>query len=186
MISKCNNCIHKKNCIDGSNFEKALKCIRYSEEPMTAKEYLSQVYKLDKQAEMIFQKADAMRKSLYGRGQNYESNGHSRNSSDSIAKAVAKVVDYEHKADEIIDRLVNKRIEIENTIKLVPDPIQREVLERRYLLYQSFTSRYNKKTGMREVGIDEKTGYCARQVYRYHDEGLREISKIIKNVSECH
>ena len=31
---------------------------------MKTKEYLSQAYKLDKQADMIIQKADAMRKSL--------------------------------------------------------------------------------------------------------------------------
>ena len=179
MISKCDDCIHKKNCIDGANFEKALKCTRYSEEPITAKEYLSQVYKLDKQAEMILQKADAMRKSLYGRGQNYESNSHSRDSGDSIAKAVAKVVDYEHKADEIIDRLVNKRIEIENTIKLVPDPIQREVLERRYLLYQSWDGFYDKMTGRYVEGIYELMNCSRRQVFRCHEEGIKTIEKIM-------
>lgn len=180
---RCDTCIHKKSCIDSANFENAQKCTRYTKE-LTAKEYLNQAYKLDRKADMILQKADAMRKSLYGRGQSYESGGHS-DSSDSIAKAVAKVVDYEQKADEVIDKLIDKRIEIENLIKLVPDPVQREVLEYRYLMYMRFESGYNKRTGKYEIGIDEKTGYCVRQVYRYHDEGLQQISKIIKNVSEC-
>ena len=148
---------------------------------MTAKEYLSQAYKLDKQADMILQKADAMRKSLYGRGQSYESGGHS-DSSDSIAKAIAKVVDYEQKADEIIDKLIDKRIEIENLIKLVPDPVQREVLERRYLMYQPFESGYDKRTGIYIKGIDEIMGYSARQIYRFHGYGLQKIKK---DVSEC-
>ena len=141
---------------------------------MTAKEYLSQAYKLDKQADMILQKADALRKSLYGRGQNSES-GKSTPSGDSLAKAIARVMDYEHKADEIIDKLIDMRIEIENAIASVPDPIQREVLERRYLMYQPFEGGYDKKTGAYIKGIDEIMGYSARQIYRFHGYGLQKV-----------
>ena len=141
---------------------------------MTAKEYLSQAYKLDKQADMIIQKADALRKSLYGRGQNSES-GKSTPSGDSLAKAIARVMDYEHKADEIIDKLIDMRIEIENAIASVPDPIQREVLERRYLMYQPFEGGYDKKTGLYIKGIDEAMGYSVRQVYRLHRYGLQKV-----------
>lgn len=148
---------------------------------MTAKEYLNQAYKLDCKANMILQKADAMRKSLYGREQSIE-NGTHNSSGDGIAKAIAKVVDYERKADEIIDKLVDMRIEIENAINSVPDPIQREVLERRYLMYQPFESGYDKKTGIYIKGIDEIMGYSARQIYRFHDYGLQKIKKY---VSEC-
>ena len=141
---------------------------------MTAKEYLSQAYKLDKQADMILQKADAMRKSLYGRGQNYENTGHNSNN-DGIAKAIEKVADYERKADKVIDKLVDMRIEIENAIASVPDPIQREVLERRYLMYQPFEGGYDKKTGLYIKGIDEAMGYSVRQVYRLHRYGLQKV-----------
>ena len=141
---------------------------------MTAKEYLSQAYKLDKQAGMILQKAEALRKSLYGRGQNSES-GKSTPSGDSLAKAIARVMDYEHKADEIIDKLIDMRIEIENAIASVPDPIQREVLERRYLMYQPFEGGYDKKTGLYIKGIDEAMGYSVRQVYRLHRYGLQKV-----------
>ena len=148
---------------------------------MTAKEYLSQAYELDRKADIILQKADAMRKSLYGRGQSYGGGGHG-DSSDSIAKAIAKVVDYERKADEVIDRLIDMRIEIETAINEVPDPIQREVLERRYLMYQPFESGYDKRTGIYIKGIDEIMGYSARQIYRFHGYGLQKIKK---DVSEC-
>lgn len=149
---------------------------------MTAKEYLNQAYKLDRKATMILQKADAMRKSLYGRGQSYESGGHS-DSSDSIAKAVAKVVDYERKADEVIDKLIDKRIEIENLIKLVPDPVQREVLERRYLLYQSWDGFYDKISGQYIKGIYEIMGYSRSQVFKHHQKGL-EVAKMRLNEIE--
>ena len=140
---------------------------------MTAKEYLSQAYRLDKQADMVLQKADALRKSLYGRGQNYENTGHSN--TDGIAKAIEKVADYERKADEIIDKLIDMRIEIENAINKVSDPIQREVLERRYLMYQPFEGGYDKKTGLYIKGIDEAMGYSVRQVYRLHRYGLQKV-----------
>lgn len=143
---------------------------------MTAKEYLSQAYKLDKQADMIIQKADALRKSLYGRGQNGES-GKQTSSGDSLAKAIAKVMDYERKADEIIDRLVDMRIEIENAIAEIPDPIQREVLERRYLLYQSWDGYYDKESNKYIKGIYEMMNYSRSQVFQYHKEGLDFIEK---------
>lgn len=134
---------------------------------MTAKEYLSQAYKLDKQADMILQKSDVMRKSLYGRGQNYENTGHSSNN-DGIAKAIAKVADYERQKDKIIAELVNKRIEIENIISLVPDYDQREVLEKRYLLYQSWDGYYDKMTGEYVKGIWETMRKSRSRVFEYH------------------
>lgn len=147
---------------------------------MTAKEYLSQAYKLDKQADMIIQKADALRKSLYGRGQNGES-GKQTSSEDSLAKAIAKVMDYERKADEVIDKLVDMRIEIENTISLVPDPVQREVLERRYLLYQSWDGFFDKETGDYVKGVYEIMKCSRRQMFRCHDEGLKAIENMALN-----
>ena len=147
---------------------------------MTAKEYLSQAYKLDKQADMILQKADALRKSLYGREQSIE-NGTHNSSGDGIAKAIAKVVDCERKADEIIDKLVDMRIEIEKTINLVSDPIQREVLERRYLLYQTWDGYYDKENNQYIKGIYEIMGCSRSQVFRYHKEGLKFIENMTLN-----
>lgn len=148
---------------------------------MTAKEYLSQAYKLDKQADMILQKADTMRKSLYGREQSIENRTHN-SSGDGIAKAIAKVVDYERKADEIIDRLVDMRIKIETTISLVPDPIQREVLERRYLLYQSWDGFYDKISGQYIRGICEIMGYSRSQVFKHHRKGLETVKMRLKEI----
>ncbi|MBQ7003098.1 MAG: hypothetical protein IJN57_03900 [Oscillospiraceae bacterium] len=146
---------------------------------VTAKQYLKQVYDLNREINMILAKADAMRKSLYGRGIQYNGTGGGA-ASDSIAKAIAKVVDYDHDADEAIDRLVDLRIEIEQAIKAVADPVQREVLERRYLMFEPFESGYDKKTGKYIKGIAESMNYSERQIYRIHGEALLKI-----HVSEC-
>jgi len=146
---------------------------------MTAKEYLNQAYELDRKADMILRKADFMRKSLYGRGQ-CSGNRISCPDGDRIGRTIVKVADYEKQADEIICRLVDIRIEIENTINTVSDPVQREILERRYLIYQPFESGYDKKTGKYIKGIAESMNYSERQIYRKHHQALKKI-----NVSEC-
>lgn len=136
---------------------------------MTAREYLDQAYKLDREAEMLLQKAESMRRSLYGRGQCIE-NRTTCPDNDTIGKTIAKVIDYERRADELIGQLVEIRVEIENAVKEVSDPIQREVLERKYLLYQDWDT------------IAKKLNYSKRQVYRLHNQALEKL----KDVIECH
>ena len=99
-----------------------------------------------------------------------------------MSGVIDKVIEYERQADEVIDRLVEKRLEIERAISAVPDDVQREVLERRYLLYQPWETYFDKRTGEKIVGIDEAMNYSARQIYRFHGEALQTVSQY---VSEC-
>ena len=149
---------------------------------MTAKEFLSQAYRLDRQAEMLLAKADKLRASLYGRGISYDGSRVKSGMSGDLSDVVEKVIEYERQADEVISMLVEKRLEIERTIAAVPDEIQREVLERRYLLYQPWETYFDKRTGEKTIGIDEAMSYSARQIYRIHGEALLNITK---DVSEC-
>ncbi|MBQ5566086.1 MAG: hypothetical protein IIT42_04505 [Clostridia bacterium] len=151
---------------------------------MTAKEYLGQVYYIDREINMTLAKADKLRKSLYGKGQKFDDVGGSKSSqsSDEIGDVIATVIDYENKANALIDKLIKARIEIETAIKLVPDSIQREVLERRYLLFQPWETYFDIKTGDKIIGIDEAMHYSSRQIYRIHGKALLWVSV---NVSEC-
>lgn len=128
---------------------------------MDAKEFLSQAYKLDRQAMLIVEKAEKLRASLYG----YQD----------ATEAVAKVNAYEQQANAVIDELVDKRIEIENAIKTVPDETQREVLERRYLLFQRWDGRFDEYSGEYTQGIAEAMGYSRRQILRIHGTALQKI-----------
>lgn len=147
---------------------------------MTAKEFLSQAYKLDRQAEMLLAKADKLRESLYGRGISYDGSKVKGGVSGDMSGVIEKVIEYERQTDEVIDRLVAKRLEIERAIAAVPDEVQREVLERRYLLYQPWETFFDKRTGEKIIGIDEAMHYSVRQIYRIHGEALMSV-----NVSEC-
>lgn len=155
---------------------------------MTAKEYLQQVYRLDRKINMIEIKKAEMRKSLYGRGVQTDSvNVKMSGDNTGIAAAIDKVIDYERQADELIDELVNKRLEIENTIaNAVKDPAQREVLERRYLHFQAFEGYYDKAAEAYIKGIADEMHYTARHIYRLHGWALLNVSAYMSaHVSEC-
>ena len=128
---------------------------------MNAKEFLQQAYFLDRQADLLLKKSELLRKSLYGHGRS-DTPCRSANS-DGFSRTIAKVVDYEKKADELVRKLVNVRLEIEIAVAKVPDSRQREVLERRYLLYQGWNE------------IAEIMGYSQRQVFRIHREALQKV-----------
>lgn len=151
---------------------------------MTAKEYLNQAYIIDRRINMIIAKADKMRQSLYGRGQALDPVGGGKGNADKdiVSNTVAMVIDYENKANELIDKLIHVRFQIENSIQDIGDDVQREVLERRYLLYQDWESHFDKRTGEYVKGIAEEMNYGVRQIHRIHRKALIYMSV---NVSEC-
>ena len=145
---------------------------------MTAKEYLNQVYDIDREINMTLAKADKLRNSLYGKGQKLDDigGGKSSGNGDNIGDTITLVVDYENKANELIDKLIRARIEIEKVIQLIPDSVQREVLERRYLLFQPWDSGYDKVTGEYKKGIYDSMNFSRRQIFYLHSEALKNVT----------
>lgn len=143
---------------------------------MTAKEYLNQAYHLDRQAEMLIAKAEKLRSSLYGKGVSYDGSKVKGGTSGDLSDTVAQVIEYEQQATDVIEKLIGKRIEIERVIAAVPDADQREVLERRYLLYQPWDSYYDKHTGVYVKGIYESMSYSRRQIFYLHGLGLKSVA----------
>lgn len=143
---------------------------------MTAKEYLNQAYHLDRQAEMLIAKAEKLRSSLYGKGVSYDGSKVKGGTGGDLSDTVAQVIEYEQQATDVINRLIGKRIEIERVIAAVSDADQREVLERRYLLYQPWDSYYDKHTGAYVKGIYESMSYSRRQIFYLHGLGLKSVA----------
>lgn len=142
---------------------------------MTAKEYLNQAFWLDRKIKITRAKAEKMRAIAEYKSPSMESTSGGNGNNEKILNAVEKIVEYENKADELINDLVSKRLEIENTIQAVCEPAQREILERRYLLYQPFESRLDKRTGEMAEGIAESMGYSRRRIFQLHDLALKNI-----------
>ena len=154
---------------------------------MTPKEYLNQAYKIERRINIIGAKVSKLRSQLEYKGISYDSSGtsHGTADSDGMSSTIADIADYERRQRELADVLIAKRFEIESVIDSVPNAAQREVLERRYLLYQRWESRFDERTGEYVKGIAEEMGYSVRQIMRIHGRALQAI-KMSPNVSECH
>lgn len=129
---------------------------------MTAKDYLRQAYKMDRRLRVLQGKVDELRSSLDYRSPSLESSG-GGSSADRLPDALAKIMEYEQRADELRRQYIDKYIEIDGTIRSVQNATQREVLERRYLLYQKWET------------IAEEMNYSLQNVYKLHGKGLQKI-----------
>lgn len=140
---------------------------------MTAKEYLSQAYMIDRRININLKKLEQMRMALYGKGVCYESDGskkeHNGNGTES---AILKVMEYSEDISAQTDKLITTRIEIDKAIKAVTDDTQREVLERRYLLYEKWE----------RIAVD--MAIDLRWVYRIHKKALFQIIPPLKATIE--
>lgn len=132
---------------------------------MTAKEYLQQAYIIDRKIKLDTEKLEAARSALYGKTVRYDRDGSKPIPyGNSTENAVLRVLELEERLDIEIDRLTEKRQEIEQAVNAIPDEVQREVLTRRYLLYQKW-----------EV-IAKEMNYSERHIRRLHGHALKNMS----------
>lgn len=87
-----------------------------------------------------------------------------------LEETIARMMDMEQEVDEAIDGLVELKADIMKAISRVPDDRERVVLELRYLAFKDW------------VSIAETLGLHVRQVYRLHEEALKNI----EISDECH
>lgn len=80
-----------------------------------------------------------------------------------LEETIARMMDMEHEVDEAIDGLVELKTDIMKAISRVPDDRERVVLELRYLAFRDWAA------------IAETLGLHVRQVYRLHEDALKNI-----------
>ncbi len=131
---------------------------------MTAKEYLRQAYIIDRKIRLDTEKLAAARSALYGKAVRYGSDGSKPVPRGNVTEsAVLRVVELEECLTKEIDELTAKRREIECAVNAVPDEVQREVLTRRYLLYQKWED------------IAEEMNYSVQHIFRLHGAALKKM-----------
>lgn len=136
---------------------------------LTAKEYLRQAYIIDRRLKLDTERLSAARSALYGKAARYGSDGSKPVPRGNVTEsAVLRVMELEERLAKEIDELTEKRREIERAVNAVPDEVQREVLTRRYLLYQKW-----------EV-IAEEMNYGVRHVHKIHLAALQCFPKLEK------
>ena len=129
---------------------------------MTAKEYLQQAYKMDRRIRIIEAKAEKLRAALEYSPPSFSGAG-GGSSADRMPDMISLIVEYEQRAVQLRAEYVEKYIEIDKAIRSIQNPVQREVLERRYLLYQKWQQ------------IADEMHYSVQNVYILHGKALQKI-----------
>lgn len=126
---------------------------------MTAKEYLSQAYRLDQridskiaQVASLNDLATKCTATLTGMPRNPNRGG------STMADAVCKIVDLQEEINRDIDRLVDLKREIVAVIKAVENPEYQVMLEKRYLSFQTWE----------QIAVD--MNYSIQHIYRLREK----------------
>lgn len=130
---------------------------------MTAKEYLQQAYKMDKRIRILQGKVDKLHSALEYHSPSLEGSG-GGGSADRMPDTISKIMEYEQHVQQLQADYVKKYIEIDKAIHSVENANQREVLERRYLLYQKWEQ------------IADEMHYSLDNVYKLHGKALQKIT----------
>ncbi|WP_373898846.1 DUF1492 domain-containing protein [Haloimpatiens sp. FM7315] len=135
---------------------------------MTAKEYLSQAYRIDQRINSKLEQIVSLRalatkatSTLSDTPPSETRNVHS------MEDTIVKMVDLENEINEDIDALVNIKQEVVTTIKKVDNQEYQTLLELRYLCFKSWEQ------------IAMELGYDLRWIYRLHQRALAVVKDII-------
>ena len=136
---------------------------------MTAKEFLNQAHRLDQRINSkLDQVASLNDLATKATAVISDMPGSATRNITRMEDTIAKIIDLEHEIDKDIDRLVDLKAEIMNTIKAVDHLEYQTLLEKRYLCFQTWE----------QIAVD--MGYDLRWVYRLHNKALDAVDEIRK------
>ena len=139
---------------------------------MTAKEYLSQAYKIDDDINSKLEQIASLRE-LATKATIVISDmpGSPNRNLHKMEDAIVKLTDLEAELNEDINRLATMKVDITRMIKRVTNRQERNVLEKRYLCYETWE----------QISVD--MGYSIQHTFRIHDLGLQKIEEFLKDES---
>lgn len=141
---------------------------------MTAKEYLSQAYRLDQRITSKIEMLDSLND--LARKATSTLSGMPNNPSRSVSPmedVICKIVDLQDEINGDVDTLINLKRDIARNIKTVDNIEYQMILEKRYISNKSWP----------EIAVE--LSYNLRHLYRMHDEALTKVV-MPKNVTKCH
>jgi len=136
---------------------------------MTAKEYLSQAYRIDQRINSKLEQVRSLRE-LATKATATLSDAPASGSRKvhSMSDIIDKMIDLENEINDDIDRLVDLKREIVAAIKRVENPEYQTLLELRYLCFKTWEH------------IAVQMGYSIQNAYKMHDHALMAVSVIVE------
>ncbi len=139
---------------------------------MTAKEYLSQAYRIDQRINSKIEQIASLRELSLKATTTLSDMPKGTRNVHSKEKIITKMMDLENEINADIDRLVDLKHEMVSVIRAVENPEQQTLLEQRYLCFKPWEQ------------IAVTMGYSLQHIFRLHDKALRFVEKI-KDESKC-
>ncbi len=131
---------------------------------MTAKEFLSQGYKINLSIEARKKQIEELRSIMFGGGLRYSDTPGNPNKGESgMENKLVKVLDMERKVDQDIDRLITMKDDILNSIENVLDPQERALLSLRYIKMLSWEK------------VAQEMGCSLRNVHNIHGRAIDDV-----------
>lgn len=137
---------------------------------MTAKEFLKQYLDADRAINAKLEQIRRLRELATKTTQTLQRDKVQSSNENKTEKIIAKIVDLENEVDAEIDRLVDIKAQVEAVIRQVPDATQRILLERRYIIGETWE----------QIAVDLHYSYM--QICRIHGKALQKV----KDVIECY
>lgn len=137
---------------------------------MTAKEYLQQIYRLDRKIKRLEAKREAIRADLYSVKSTTDYNADRVQTSvegDTMLRLIAKVDSIERDIIAELNQLISLKDKISRQIESVQNERQKAVLFRRYVLCERWE----------QIAVD--LNVSVRYVYMIHGEALHYFAKYI-------
>ena len=133
---------------------------------MTAKEYLRQLWQLDREINIKYQELEHLRASIGIRAMRQGDAVVSGETSDPVADTVTKIISMEEYINRKIDKLIDLRRKITDQIDGMESRTFRNILTCRYVLMQNWED------------VAESMGYAVQHCYRIHGRALQEFYRL--------
>lgn len=132
---------------------------------MTAKEYLRQLWNLDREIEIKYRELEELRAQIGIKAQPdpNENVGSSHSVSDPVSDIAVRIVQMEHRINRKIDRLINLKRKITEQIDGMENRNYRMILTCRYVLMQTWDD------------VADSVGYSIQNCYIIHGKALQEF-----------
>ncbi len=137
---------------------------------MEAKEFLKQIYRLDKTIENKIEECEqwktiAMNITAHSEGERVQSSGNPQK----MADAVCRCVDIEREICETVAKLASVQKEVVSVIEQLDDTLQYDILHKRYVQYKSLT----------EIAIE--TRYSYQHIVDNHGKAIKKVQNYLNN-----